>query len=107
MSFQQRQPIADALSEVPGVTGYAYRPRAAGVGDAWMKWLGATRVSLGAYEVSWQVTVLVPLDESGQEEWIEQHFDDLIEALAPVLCVDTVEPGLSGDSPALMLTGRE
>lgn len=107
MSFAQRQPLAAALSTVPGVQGYAYKPGAARVGDAWPKWAGDAHEAPGAFTTTWEIYVLVPRDDAGQEEWIEAHRDALIEALAPVLWVDQVTPGLSGDSPALVLTGRE
>ncbi len=108
MSFAQRQPIAEALSDVPGVKGYAYRPRAAKVGDAWPKWMGATTHDApGAFTHSWQIVILLPADDAGQEDWISARLDALIDALAPVVWVDQVTPGLSDDAPALMLTCRE
>ena len=107
MGFESRQPIADALCTVPGVVGFKYKPRAAKIGDAWPTWGGDTHVSPGAYETRWTVMILMPLDDAGQEEWIETHRDALVEALADAVWVDEIAPGLSGDSPVLMLTCRE
>ncbi len=109
MSFLAARPLlAAALSEVPGVKGYAYRPRAARVGDAWPKWMGAvTHDAPGAFTQAWQIIILLPADDAGQEDWISARMDALIDALSPVVWVEQVTPGLSDDAPALMLTCRE
>lgn len=107
MSFEERQPIAEALSTVAGVNGFAYKPRAATLGDAWPQWLGGEHVAPGVFQTNWRIVVLVPVDEQAQEEWINAHLQPLVEALADVVWITDVTPGVSGDSPALMLNSRE
>lgn len=107
MGFEVRPDIAEALSEVDGVTGYTRRPSAPRVGDAWPKWSGDTHVAPGAFETTWQIVVLLPNDEAAQEEWIVARRVALVEALAAVAWVVGMEPGVSADSPALLINCRE
>lgn len=107
MSFEERAPIAAALSEVPGVKGYAYRPRAPKTGDGWPRWMGVEILSTGTSVTAWQVIVLVPTDEAAQETWIGERLQAFVDALSDIVWVINIEPGVSNDSPALLLNCRE
>ncbi len=107
MGMEIRADIAAALSTVADITGHPYRPSAPRVGDAWPKWTGGPHVAPGVVETGWAVYVLLPSDEQAQDTWITGHLDVLLEALAPLLWVESVEAGASLDSPALILNGKE
>lgn len=102
-----RTDIAEALSTVDGVQGFAIRPAGAQLGDSWPKRGAATHVAPGAWETSWQIVVLAPTDEAAQDDWIVAHQDDLAEALAPVVHIDSIDLGTSSDSPAFLINCRE
>lgn len=107
MSLAERQPIAEALSQVDGVTGFPYRPRAVKTGDAWPVWGGCGQVTSGIFETSWRIEVMVPQDEQFREEWIDERLQALVDSLSSVLYVLNAGPGVSSESPALILTCKE
>lgn len=107
MSLAERTPIAAALSAVDGVQGFAYRPKAARLGDAWPVWVSCAQVTPGIFETSWRVEILVPTDELRREEWIDERLQGLVDSLSEVLYVVSAAPGVSSDTPALILTCKE
>lgn len=105
-----RAALASALTTVAGVTGYAYRPTAPAPGDAWPL-LGALERAEGmAFYVTWRVMVFLPQDERAASEWIDTHYEDLVDALEPWGFVDRIEPvGLTASGTeqyALQITMR-
>lgn len=102
-----RTDIAAALSTVDGVQGFLIRPQSPRQGDSWPKRQTATHVAPGAWETSWQIVVLAPTDEAAQDAWIDTRIDDLAEALAPVVHIDSIDLGTSSDSPAFLINCRE
>jgi hypothetical protein len=108
---QTREDIAAALSEVPGVTGYARRPKTFKPGDGWPRWTGSDREAGTAYFESWAVIIVVPSDEGAADAFVDSHGELLEDALRPVLYIETFQPaGLPAEGQnvinALMITGK-
>lgn len=107
---QTRQDIADALSAVAGIHGHLSKPSALNEGDAWPQWRGGVPHA-GAVENTWAVLVILPsADDVTADSFADSHGDALIEALRPVLYVDSIAPAEipsgGGFLYALMLSGR-
>jgi len=84
MSFtSKRQDIADALSTVDGVNGFAKRPSIPNVGDAWSVMGGMERAAGDAFLVTWLVRVLCPQDDEAAVTWWDEHWESLFYALKP------------------------
>lgn len=105
-----RQEIADALTEVDGVTGHRYRPRTLPAGTAWPLLEGLARGPAYDFAATWRVVVVLPADEVRASEWFDAHHEEVADALADVGYVERVEPGLvateAGDLEAMFLTVR-
>lgn len=106
-----RQDIADAMSTVDGITGHASRPSALNTGDAWPQWRGADRAGGHAFTNTWNVLVVLPsADDVSADAFADEYGEALIDALRPVLYVDSFTPATTpseaGDVYALLLTGR-
>lgn len=93
-----RDAIASQLSTVPDVHGYAYRPTTPRPGDSWPLLGALDRADGLAFYVSWRVMVFLPQDERSASEWIDAHYEDLVDALEPVGFVDRIEPVVSSAS---------
>lgn len=111
MSVQLRAAIAAALSTVDDVHGFGKQPSAFKTGDAWPLWADAEREDGGIFVTSWRVLVALPSDTAAADTWIEDHLDDLIDALQPVAHIDRVDPVRIGQGenapPALQFLVRE
>ena len=84
MSFTgKRQQVAAALSTVPDVHGYAYRPPSAAVGDAWPLLGPLDRQGGTAFLATWRIRVLLPQDEEQASVWMDEHWPALFYALEP------------------------
>ncbi|MCT2277994.1 hypothetical protein M3G91_10190 [Micromonospora chalcea] len=94
MSLQgDRKAIADALSTVVGVTGYAKRPTTRKAGDGWPLLSSLERAAGLSFTVTWRVLILLPQDETKASEWIDVHHEDLVDALEQAgFFVDRLEP---------------
>jgi hypothetical protein len=108
---ETRQAIADAVSTIVGLKGYARRPNAPKPGDAWPLWRGGERADGHVMLNTWAVVLLLPGDEERADSWVDQHGDDLFDALEThAMSVDRIVPAttpLAGtDAFALMITGR-
>jgi hypothetical protein len=105
-----RDDFATALSTVDGVNGYAKRPKALKVGDAWPLLSSIDRAEGLVFEVTWRVMILLPQEEIAASDWIDSHAADLVVALNPVAIVDQLAPVTtvvnSTDQLALQLTLR-
>lgn len=94
-----RDAIAQALSTVDDVTGYAYRPTTPRPGDAWPLLSGLERDQGFTFMVTWRVLVFLPQDEVDASKWIDAHFESLVEALEPKGFVESLVPvNLGADS---------
>lgn len=109
---QTRQDIADALSTVAGIHGYAARPSTLSEGDGWPQWRGGVP-RRGAVENTWAVLIVVPqADDVTADAFADSHGAALIEALETrdVLAVDSIAPAEiateGGPIYALMISGR-
>lgn len=106
-----RQELADALSTVDGVRGFAKKPSAYKSGDGWPLWSGAERwEGSGMFVSTWRVFVALPTDEVAADTWIADRFELLIDVLQPVAHVDQVEivrASAVDASPILQFTVRE
>lgn len=88
-----RQSFADVLSGVAGVQGYPKRPAAPSVGDAWPVWrIAALDDNSQQFTNGWDLLVYMPQDEAAADDWIDDHIQELIEALEPVAAVDSYQP---------------
>jgi hypothetical protein len=77
----KRQELANALSGVPDVRGFPFRPTSPDVGDAWPIMGPLDRAAGTAFLVTWLVRVLVPQDEQDASTWFDEHWPHLFEAL--------------------------
>lgn len=105
--FPMRAYAAALLDAVDGVRGFARKPVAAKVGDAWLKFTGMEHIAQGGWQAGWQVVILLPADELAADDWLVSHLEDIQDALAPALWIINVEIGTSADSPALLINCRE
>lgn len=107
---QTRTDIAAALSTVAGVTGYPRRPTAVKAGDAWPLWRGGERSDGFTFVQSFAVLVALPGDEAAADNGADTYGPPLVDALEPVLFVESITPATvatgEGDMNALMITGR-
>lgn len=92
MTETNRQTIADALSTVEGITGYAKRPEVLGEGVGWALFGSAQRGPGQAFEKTWRVIVLLSGDEETATDQFDQFAEDVPSALQAVLYVDTITP---------------
>jgi hypothetical protein len=109
-----RQAIATALSTVTGpfgpVRGHVARPAALNERDAWPQWRGGVPHA-GAVESTWAVLIVLPqADDVSADGFADQYGEALLDALRPVLFVDSIAPAMieveSGQMYALLITGR-
>jgi hypothetical protein len=108
---QTRQDIADALSEVDGISGHTSKPAALNEGDAWPQWRGAEKAGGRVFTHTWAVLVVMPqTDDITADAYADSHGPALVDALRPILYVDSLAPATipteAGDMYALLLTGR-
>jgi hypothetical protein len=107
-----RQAFANALSTVNGVRGYTYKPGAPRPGDAWAQWTGDTVDDASGQMMSgWSVLVVLPQDERAADEWIDEHAQELGDALqqGQVAYVDGFAPANlnpNGTLYGLLITTR-
>jgi hypothetical protein len=91
-----RQALATALSSVDGITGYAYSPNAYKAGDAWGQWGGATPIEKGPYSTTlvttFRVVLVLTADQEAADAFVSQRLDALVDALAPLLAIQGIEP---------------
>lgn len=106
-----KEAIAAALAGVAGVTGYAAKPTILATGDAFIRWGGWARLN-GFLVATYRVIIVTPQGEADADAWIYEHADLLVDALQPVLYVDSVEPtllpaeGSQGGLFTVTITGR-
>jgi len=106
----KRAEIVAALNGISGVAAYEFRPTTPRPGDAWPLLGPLERDEGRSFLITWRVFVFLPQDERAASIWIDAAFDDLIDALSPVVYVDRVEPFLiptgGAEQFALLITSR-
>lgn len=105
-----RTAIADALSTVPGVTGYARRPAVWVAGDA-VVLVERLDHTLGvAWQATWRIVLLLSGDEGVSMEQLDELLPVISAALQPVVYVDSATPEListdSGDMTGVIFQAR-
>lgn len=105
-----RQAIAEALSTVDGVTGYAKRPTVLGEGVAWPLVQRLDRGPGQAFQTTWRVIVLLSGDELTAYDQLDEFAVTVPDALRAVLYVDSITPYAittdAGDLFGFELTAR-
>jgi hypothetical protein len=87
-----RASIAEALSTVDGVKGYAERPTVIKPGDSWPLVDVLNRGPGSAFETTWRVLVLIGNDVGTATDRMDSLIPDVTQALQPVLYVDSARP---------------
>lgn len=87
-----RQTIADALSTVAGLTGYAKRPEVLGEGVGWPLVQQLDRGPGQAFQTTWRVIVLLSGDEDTAYDQLDTFTAAVPDALRAVLYVDSITP---------------
>jgi len=108
-----RQDIADALSQVVGVVGSAFRPRVLAPGLAFPQLVNHEREQ-GFFAATWTAYVVLPADEKAAAEWYDANVAAVRDALQQVMYVDRDEPVIipvtaeagAGSIFAMTVTGR-
>ncbi|MEU5939405.1 hypothetical protein ABZ807_09460 [Micromonospora sp. NPDC047548] len=105
-----RTTIANALTTVEGVKGYAYRPKATKPGDGWPLLSSLDRAAGRSFTVTWRILIVLPGGEVAASEWIDAHHEQLVDGLLDVGFVDTIAPVKfdtgAGDLHGLQITMR-
>lgn len=87
-----RQSIADALSTVAGVTGYAKRPKTTKAGDAWPLVDQLTRGPGLAFQTTWRIAVALASDVGTATDQFDTIVPAVTQALTQVAYVDLARP---------------
>lgn len=91
-----RQSIADVLSTVDDVKGYAARPRAMKIGDGWPLVGSIDRYNGLMWMTTWRILLCLGGDEKKADTFLEQAAVPIAQALqdADVLYVNAIVPFL-------------
>lgn len=92
MTATTRQTIADALSTVDGLEGYAKRPEVLTEGVGWPLVQSLNRGPGQAFQTTWRVIVLLSGDQETAIDQLDEFAELLPEALVELLYVDTITP---------------
>lgn len=105
-----RAALKDALSAVPGITGYVHRPNILKPGDAFALLTSADRGPGDAFSATWNVVVILGGDEYASQEKLDLLLPDLVQAIDPVAFVDQATPAIykteAGELFAVDITAR-
>ncbi|HWD77947.1 MAG TPA: hypothetical protein VG497_03675, partial [Kribbella sp.] len=95
MTFMStRAALKDALSAVPGITGYVHRPNLLAPGDAFALLTSADRGPGDAFSATWTVVVILGGDEYAAQEKLDLLLPDLVQAIDPIAYVDQATPAI-------------
>lgn len=92
MTATTRQTIAEALSTVAGLTGYAKRPDVLTEGVGWPLIQSLNRGPGQAFQTTWRVIVLLSGDESTAYDQLDEFVAVIPDALQELLYVDSITP---------------
>lgn len=111
MSATLRTAIAEAANVVLGPRRCsAYFRTSTRPGDAWVSFARRDRDDTGfGYMAAWEVRVALSQDLAAAERWVDDHSDDLADAIAEHLVVTGVVMVTlvldSGNTPGLIIEG--
>lgn len=113
MTDQTRQEIADAVNTIAGLNCTPRYRQNIKAGQAMIRFERATRDSSGFGFVDvWQVVLALPQQLSAAETFVDDHLDELLVALEPVLIVTTAQQRelilekAAGSVPVLVIEGN-
>ncbi len=89
-----REALAEAVSTVPGLTGFLFRPPVLVAGQAWPLFVSADRAAGDAFGGAWRVVVCLGGDELAASAKTDTVLPDLVQAVDPVAYVQQVIPGV-------------
>ncbi|GAB3812099.1 hypothetical protein [Kribbella italica] len=87
-----RKSIADALSTVPGIKGYAKKPKVTKAGDAWPLINELTRGPALVFQTTWRIAVTIGSDEGSAIDKFDTLIPEVTQALQEVVYVDSARP---------------
>lgn len=87
-----RESIADALSTLEGVTGYAKKPDTVTVGDAWPLVDALERGPAKAFQTSWRIVMVLGNDPATATDQLDELVPAVCDALAAEVYVDSARP---------------
>ncbi len=93
-----RTALRDALATVDGVNALLRPPTTIANGQAWPQFDGATLSGVPYGIAGWTVWAVAGSTQTAAETWLDEHAEDVLAALRPVLAVDTVTPVAIGDT---------
>lgn len=105
-----RQALADAANTVDGVKIAPYfrqvtKPGAGMVRRDWTEWPNPFGAS-----ITWQIVIFLPQDIAAAERWVDDHADQLANALRPELHLESITqqqlPLESGLLPIVLIQGQ-
>lgn len=105
-----REELADAASQVDGVNVRPYFKQSTKPGDGWVSLQRTDRSDDGfGWMDRWAVTIVLSQTVKTAEEWMDDHLEQLAEALRDYLIVTAFIPSTlrmdSGEVPALVIEG--
>lgn len=92
MSAAARTAIATAASTVAGIKCSPYNRQLAKAGEALVRLASVNYPNKFGGEATWEVFVILPLDEKAAEQWLDTNLDALVAALSVEMVVQTVTP---------------
>jgi hypothetical protein len=92
MSATTRQSIADAVSTVEGLKGYADRPTIVTPGDAWALVAEINRGPASTFETTWRVAIVLSGDVGTATDQFDSLIPQVCQALQAELFVDSAKP---------------
>jgi hypothetical protein len=111
MSAELRTALADAANVVLGAKRCApYYRSSPRPGDAWVSFARRDRDDTGfGYMAAWEIRVSLHQSLEAAEKWVDQHSDDLADAVAQHLVITAVVMVTlvtdSGNVPGLVIEG--
>lgn len=90
---QIRRQLAAAVDGVAGISCTSHYRQSLRPSDAFVRFGGRMRDGSGlGYDDAWQIWVALHQDVATAERWLNDHIDRVMEALSPVLNVNSVTP---------------
>ena len=89
--MSDRTEIANAVNAVEGINVYPGFRESTKVGDGWIT-LGRMTPQEFGYVKDWKVTIVIPNQVSGAEEWMDANLETIADALKRQLEVTAITP---------------
>lgn len=91
------QALGTALNGVAGLRGFPFAPTIWKAGDAWPQWGGAGHGDQGGYSRNfvhaWRILTVLPAEVQAGMEFIDEHLDAIVDAVAPFIAVSEIDYG--------------